>query len=245
MISKSKVSFIKSLQVKKYRLAEQCFLVQGAKAVRETLESDYVVVMLCGTAEFIRGTRLKGKSIEVIEASEKELAAVGSLEANDGALAVVRMKKMRAPFIAEGKLTLALDNIRDPGNLGTIIRTADWYGVERIIASEETADFHNPKVINATMGSFLRIDLCYAALPLVLSKTCVPVYGAFLDGSNVHEVKFGSGGVIVVGNESRGISPEVARQVKYRITIPGYGSAESLNASVAAAVILDNIRRGS
>lgn len=245
MISKSKVRFIKSLQVKKYRQAEQCFLVQGAKAVSETLASDYVVTLLCATPDFLAQARAARKETEVIETSEKELTALGSVESNNAAIAVVQMKKPHAPRLAAEEFTLALDNISDPGNLGTIIRTADWYGIRQIIASKETTDVYSPKVINATMGSFLRVNVHYGSLTEVLTGLTIPVYGTFLDGNDVHKESFGKGGVIVIGSESHGISDPVAKFVTRRITIPRYGKAESLNASIATAVVLDNVFRKS
>lgn len=243
MISKAKVSFIKSLQVKKYRLAEQCFLVQGAKAVNEVLASDYTVELLVGTASFLQGASQARKAKEVSEATESELTALGSVETNSSALAVVRMKPPSRPVIPKDNFTLVLDDIRDPGNLGTIIRTADWYGIATILASDETADWYNPKVINATMGSFLRVEVHYGSLDEWLASADLPVYGTFLDGKDVHTIDFGKGGLIVIGNESRGISAEVEKRVTQRITIPRIGKAESLNASVATAIVLDNLRR--
>jgi TrmH family RNA methyltransferase len=245
MISKAKVRFIKSLQVKKYRLAEQCFIVQGSKAVRETLASDFKVITLLATAEFVSATdrKILASASEVIEVSPAELASAGSIESNDSALAVVQIPENRNAIIPSGGYCLALDDIRDPGNLGTIIRTADWYGIKQIIASPETTDLYNPKVIGSTMGSFLRVNVSYTSLRDWMLSTDQPVYGTFLDGEDVHSVKFAKDGVIVIGNESRGISPAIEKLVKHRITIPRYGKAESLNASTAAAVVLDNLRR--
>jgi RNA methyltransferase, TrmH family len=243
MISKPKARLIKSLQVKKYRLAEQCFIVQGTKAVQETLRSDFEVLLLLGTEAFLRTVHSGKKAREVIETSEKELTSLGSVETNSSALAVVRMKPNTVPVLSPNQFTLLLDDIRDPGNLGSIIRTADWYGVKSIIASPETTDVYNPKVISATMGSFLRVSIYYSNLELFLESTKLPVFGAFLDGENVHTTEFGSGGMIVIGNESKGISPGVEKRVTRRVTVPRKGGAESLNASVATAVILDNVFR--
>jgi TrmH family RNA methyltransferase len=245
MISKAKVRFIKSLQVKKYRLAEQCFLVQGAKVVKETLASEFKVVTLLATAEFVSSTdrKILANAAEVIEVSAGELASVGSIDSNDAALAVVQMRERVDPQVPSGAYGLLLDDIRDPGNLGTIIRTADWYGVRQIIASPETTDLYNPKVINASMGSFLRVNLSYTILTDWILSTGLPVYGAFLDGADIHSTRFEKAGVIAIGNESRGISPAVEKLVRHRVTIPRYGKAESLNASAATAVILDNLRR--
>lgn len=217
--------------------------MQGAKAVSEVLASDYTVELLCATPQFLDEFYRKDKAKEVVETSEKELTALGSVEANNAALAVVRMMPPGQPRLSPDTYTLVLDDIRDPGNLGTIIRTADWYGIRQIVASEETTDVYSPKVINATMGSFLRVPVYYTSLDTFLASAKVPVYGAFLDGKDVHRMEFGKGGLLVIGNESRGISPAVARRVTDRITIPRYGKAESLNASVATAIVLDNLRR--
>lgn len=242
MISKAKSKFIKSLKIKKYRKQEQCFVVEGRKSVRELLASDYDVVMVLGTPAFLSGIHARTET-EVVEASEPDLVSLGTFESNDGALAVARMRAEGLLFPAEGEWMLALDDIRDPGNLGTIIRIADWYGIGKIVASLETADQYNPKVISASMGSFLRVNLCYAELSTYLEAVGVPVAGAFLDGESLHGLSFGDSGILVIGNESRGISDAVAGRVTMRVTIPGYGGAESLNAAAATAVILDNLRR--
>jgi TrmH family RNA methyltransferase len=242
MISKAKSKFIKSLKIKKYRKQEQCFVVEGRKSVAELLASDYDVVMVLGTPAFLADLHPRTNT-EIVEATESELVSLGTFESNDGALAVARMKPERTLYPDKGEWVLALDDIRDPRNLGTIIRIADWYGIKKIIASAQTADRYNPKVINASMGSFLRVDLCYADLPTYLDQAGVPVVGAFLDGQDVHSASFSDTGILVIGNESRGISEAVAARINLRITIPGYGGAESLNAAAATAVVLDNLRR--
>jgi TrmH family RNA methyltransferase len=236
---------VRSLQVKKFRQAEQCFIVQGAKAVKETLSSDFHVRFTIATADFLRSLSqpLAARAGEVVEVSEEVLGTVGSLEANNAALAVVSMKRNERPALPTDNYSLLLDDIRDPGNLGTIIRTADWYGIRNIVASPETTDWYSPKVINATMGSFLRVQVYYAPLPEFLSSVSVPVYGAFLDGENIYKTSFGKAGLVVIGNEAHGISLAVEKRISHRITIPRVGQAESLNASAATAVILDNIRR--
>lgn len=245
MISKAKARFIKFLQVKKYRLAEQCFLVQGAKAVKETLASDYTISTLLGTEDFFNSLDRKVYASvgEIIEVSENELTSVGSIEANNSALAVVKMRPNQGPRPPFADFSLVLDDIRDPGNLGTIIRTADWYGVRSIVASPETTDLYNPKVINATMGSFLRVNVFYTPLEEWLSLVSLPAYGTFLNGENIHSIKFPKAGLVVIGNESKGISPAIEKRITHRITIPRYGQAESLNASIATAIVLDNVYR--
>ena len=153
------------------------------------------------------------------------------------------MKPNNAISVSDQEFVLVLDDIRDPGNLGTIIRTADWYGIHKIVASVETADFYNPKVISATMGSFTRVSIFYTDLPQYLSGIKHRIFGAFLNGKNIHEVSFAPGGLVVIGNESRGISATLNSYITDKITIPRYGEAESLNAAIATAIICDNLRR--
>ena len=217
-------------------------MIEGAKSVEELLASDFEVVHVLGTPDFLSQTkaRLRG---EVVEVAESVLETLGEFRSNRTALAIAKIKPNSAIRVNPDEFGLVLDDIRDPGNLGTIIRTADWYGISSIIASPETADFYNPKVISATMGSFTRVQLYYTDLSAYLSTSGLPVYGAFLDGRDVHHVAFKSGGLVVVGSESHGISAEVERFVTEKITIPRFGAAESLNAGIATAVIFDNIRR--
>jgi TrmH family RNA methyltransferase len=244
MISKAKIKQIKALQVKKYRKQEQCFVVEGTKSVLELLKADFDVIWLAGTKSFLKqNDKLVRKVTEIVDADEGELGAAGSFLTNDGALAIARMKPNASFSLTGEEFTLVLDDIRDPGNLGTIIRTADWYGVNHIIASEETADFYNPKVLSATMGSFCRVQVYYTPLEAYLVAARKPIYGTFLEGTDVHELKFNGGGLIIIGNESNGISPSIERLVSQKITIPRFGKAESLNAAIATGIILDTIRR--
>lgn len=245
MLSKARIKFIKSLQLKKYRKQEQCFTVEGEKSVLEVLGSALVVKELYATADFIERqkpvvNRFKGT---IVTATEKELASVGEYATNNAALAVVAIPENIKPKPGAQEFVLMLDDIRDPGNLGTIIRTADWYGITNIIASEETADVYNAKVIQASMGSFVRTNVYYTKLTDYLADNKLPVFGTFLNGEDAHTFNFGTGGIVVIGNEANGISDEVKDFVTQKITIPRYGNAESLNAGIATAVILDNIRR--
>lgn len=245
MISKARIKFIKSLQVKKYRKEAQSFIVEGAKSVDELLKSDFELLSLFATAEFLQDhdSLIRKNNTEIQEATESELASVGAFQTNTSALAIARMKPNRTPTIRPEDYALILDDVRDPGNLGTIIRTADWYGITNVIASEETADVYNSKVISATMGSFCRVNVFYTSLTEFLSKVATPVYGTFLNGQDIHTLSFNRGGFIVIGNEANGISQEVEKLVTQKITIPAFGKAESLNAGVATAIVLDNLRR--
>lgn len=217
-------------------------MVEGAKSVTELLHSDFEIVWLAGREDFITRHQvlLDRKRIETVVATESELSQVGTFQTNDAAIAIARMKENKLPVLHE-TYCLALDDLRDPGNVGTIIRTADWYGIKTIIASEETADFYNPKTISATMGSFCRVNVFYTDLVSFLRTTKLPVYGAFMNGTDVHEVNFGKGGIVVIGNESNGISDAVGQLVTQRITIPRIGGAESLNAAIATGIVLDTI----
>jgi TrmH family RNA methyltransferase len=243
MLTKSTIKFIKSLQEKKYRKQEQSFVVEGAKSVKEVLASDFEILMLVATPEYIRDNELTSTSYQLAEAKSDVLASLGDFQTNDTVLAVVRMKKYPELILAKNGYTVFLDDIRDPGNLGTIIRTADWYGITTIVASKESVDLYNPKVINSSKGSFTRVNVYYESLVEVLAPVKLPVYGAMLAGASVHQTRFGEAGLLLVGNEATGLSPEVQRLVTHPITIPRYGKAESLNAAVATAIILDNIRR--
>jgi TrmH family RNA methyltransferase len=239
-LSRKKAAFIRSLYLKKYRKLEQCFIVEGAKSVQELLASNFEVVLLLATKEFLAKIELPNGA-EILEVSANELAGLGEYQSNDSALAVARISTFD---IEPEEFALVLDDIRDPGNLGTIIRTADWFGIKKVFASEETADFYNPKVIASTMGSFTRCKVWYTDLATYFKrKKGMRLFGAFLEGKDVHTVDFGSGGLIVIGNESRGISAELAGFITDRITIPKYGKSESLNAAIATGIICDNLRR--
>ena len=169
----------------------------------------------------------------------------GTFQSNQAGMAVVEMPDLPGLQLQSGELTLALDDVRDPGNLGTIIRVADWYGITQVVCSPTCADVYNPKVINASMGSFTRVNLWYKQLEALLSQSTQPVYGALLQGENIYESPLKPEGILLMGNESKGVSPELASLVDRAVHIPRRGRAESLNVSVATAVILDNFYRGS
>ncbi|MBD8490808.1 RNA methyltransferase [Echinicola sp. CAU 1574] len=247
MISKNTVKFIKSLQQKKFRKQENAFFVEGSKNVTELLLSDFEVTHLLYTDKYFEEQQklidtCKGECFQV---TPKNLEAAGSFKTNDGALAVAKLKD-NSPFdIEKGELAIALDDVRDPGNLGTIIRIADWYGIKKLIFSKETADFYNPKVLNSSMGSFTRVSFFYTELKDYLPQQQLPVYGAFLEGDNIHSKTITEGGIILMGNESKGISDVLAPLVTQKLTIPRFGHAESLNVAIATAVICDNFKRNS
>ena len=242
MISKSQAKFIKSLQLKKYRKQEQCFVVDGVKGVGEVLRSDFSIELLAMTDSY-RSTHereLSSVKAPVVIVSDKQLAELSSFQTNESVIAVVKQKPNRIPLLNEKDFALVLDDIRDPGNLGSIIRSADWFGIRKIFASEQTTDFYNPKVISATMGSFTRVQFGYTNLVEQVSKLKVPTYGTYMSGEDIHSVVFEEQGLIVIGNEASGISAPLQELVTHKITIPGVQGAESLNAAVATGIVLDN-----
>ena len=245
MLSKNTVKFIKSLHQKKYRLESGKFFVEGEKSVVEVLQSNFTVDLLLVTQEFAtkHAALLSGKAFEVLFVTPNQLEQLGQYQSNDAALAVVQMKPNQAFLPEKGELILALDEVRDPGNLGTIIRIADWYGIKKLIFSSHTAEFYNPKVIQSSMGSFTRVQFYYGDLAQAFQEWKLPVYGAFLEGESIHELTNPTPGVLLLGNESQGISKEVEKWVSSKITIPSFGKAESLNVAIATAIFCDNFKR--
>lgn len=238
MITKNEIKFVKSLLQKKNRYEHNLFIVEGAKSVQEALVSDFLLQTLYATEDFAKeNQQLINHNKKLVICKETDLIAMGSFESNNAALAVLKLKEKESSLLHEG-LTILLDDISDPGNLGTIIRTADWFGVTNIVCSPKTTDFYSPKVINATMGSFTRVNLQYNDLTKYLSKNTKPVFGAFLDGTTLGKENLPTNAILIIGNEANGISKEVEKFVTHKITIAGAGHTESLNASIATAIIL-------
>jgi TrmH family RNA methyltransferase len=245
MFSKNKAKFIKSLQIKKFRTEYKQFLVEGAKSVLELINSDYVINELLVTENFKEehALTISKRSIKPTIITENELSNISSFSSNNSALAVVSMKENKSLSIKNNEWGIILDDIKDPGNMGTIVRIADWYGIHKIICSETSADFYNPKVISSSMGSFTRVEIFYCNLENFLPSLKLPVYAADLEGKDVHDYSFSSGGYLLMGNESEGLSDTVKKYITEKIHIPKYGHAESLNVAIATAIICDNIKR--
>lgn len=245
MLSKNTLKFIKSLHQKKFRKQENSFFVEGEKNVLELLASDFDVTHLLFTPKFgiEHAALFPDFGGEAFEVTQKVLESVGFFQTNDTALAVASIKANVPLEINPDELMLALDDVRDPGNLGTIIRIADWYGIQNIALSLESADFYNPKVLHSSMGSFTRVNVFYTDLNSFLPKSNLQVYGAFMEGESIHEANLTPSGIILMGNESNGISDGLLRLVTKKLTIPKFGQAESLNVAIATAVICDNFRR--
>lgn len=254
MLSKNQISFINSLKQKKYREENQLFIAEGAKIVPELLASTIVVKQVYATSEFLRNTTIPN-TVERFEIKENELERISSLTKANLVLAVCETPNyLLDSELLKDKLTLVLDDIKDPGNLGTIIRIADWFGIENVVCSSETVDAFNPKVVQATMGSIARIKIHYTDLNEFIKnqslKLKMPVYGALLEGRNIYSEKLSSEGLIVIGNESRGISEPIQALITDKISIPSFshfksegGEAESLNAAIATSIICSEFRR--
>jgi RNA methyltransferase, TrmH family len=245
MLSKSQISFIQSLQHKKFRREHGLFLVEGLKSVAEFVDSDYEVEAIYHTP-LIASKMLKlSHKINFEEISLNILEKISALKTPQDALALVRIPQL--PNLNynkfKNKFTLVLDGVQDPGNMGTIIRTADWFGITDIICSEDTVEVYNPKVVQATMGSLSRMNVYYVDLVETISQIKLPVFGTLLEGENIYNVPFGSEGLLVMGNEGNGIRPEINVLINQAITIPGAGSTESLNVAIATAICCSEIQR--
>ena len=261
MISKNKIKYIRSLELKKNRNKEGKFVAEGHKVVDDLLAlqpADLIV----STPEWLQGKHI-APGTEVIEVTEEELKKVSFLQHPQQVLAVFKQAQhaLTADGTAEAdcqhgftpidytQLCLALDGVQDPGNLGTIIRIADWFGIEHIYCSQDTADVYNPKVVQATMGSIARVKVEYGDLLGLIESlpSDVPVYGTLLDGDNIYQQQLEDHGFIIMGNEGKGISPALAKKVNHRLLIPnfpeGRATADSLNVAIATAITCSEFRR--
>lgn len=230
-ITKNEIKLIKSLSQKKVRHQEGIFVVEGIKGIREFLDSKFELYKLYATDAIF--------DAETVLIAPKDLQRISTLKTPNTALAIFKMPKL-APVL-NSSLVLALDDIRDPGNLGTIIRMCDWFGIENLVCSLETVDCYNPKVVQATMGSLTRVQINYTDLEHFLEHTELKIYGTFMDGKSIYTEALPREGIIVMGNEANGISPNIERLVTKKIGIPRFGNlkaTESLNVATATAIIL-------
>jgi TrmH family RNA methyltransferase len=238
MISKNDVKYIQSLFHKKTRDEDRLFIAEGPKLVKELIESNFVMKDLFATGEWLdQNPGING----VTEITEKELQRISGLKTPNQVLAVVAKPALNDEPNERGCITLVLDGIQDPGNLGTIIRTADWFGIYQVVAGTDTADVYNPKVVQATMGSITRVKVWYKIIDEWLAKSPVPIFGALLTGADIYAYGKIEEGLLVIGNEGRGIRPEILPLIQKPLTIPSRGRAESLNAAVAAGIILSHV----
>lgn len=242
MISKATIQYVRSLQDKKQRQKYGHFVVEGEKSITELLKSNFEVQTVYTLNECLIHFSNSRKELEIVEVNDKELTQISAHKAPQKAVAIVKIPAI--PKIdRQAKFILALDEIQDPGNLGTIIRIADWYGISQIICSKGCTDVYNPKCINSTMGSFLRVEVIYDDIILVAESTKLPLMVAVFDGKNVHESGLPKKGILVIGNEGHGVNSKIIDNAEIKLTIPKFGAAESLNAAISTAILLDNLMR--
>ena len=237
-ISKSEFKYIQSLCHKKQRQEEGLFIAEGPKLLQELLQSNYSIQKIYATTKWIENNTVA--NIEIKEASITELERITSLQNANEVLAIVQQKENILPTI-NNAISLVLDGIQDPGNLGTIIRIADWFGIQNILCSSNTVELYNAKVIQSTMGSFVRVNIWYGDITPILQNTKLPIFGALLNGKNLYQQIKIKKGFLVIGNEGKGISESILPLISDAITIPKIGGAESLNAAVATGIILSHL----
>lgn len=238
MLSKNQIKFIRQLSQKKYRLKNGLFVVEGVKSINELLHSTLNLYQLYTTESFNFNAK---KEILI---SQAELKKISFLTTPNTAIALFKIPDVIP--VASDDLIIALDDVRDPGNLGTIIRLCDWFGVKHLVCSKHTVDCFNPKVLQATMGSITRVNVSYLDLDFFLTNTELTVFGAFMDGNNVYQMALPKKGVLVMGNEANGISKNIEHIIHKRITISRFGklkTTESLNVATATAIMLHEFRR--
>ena len=236
MIAKNQIKYIRGLSLKKNRIKEQCFVVEGEKCLAELLNSSFEIVELFALKDWIDENKAVFDKIQAIRF--KELERISNLKSPNKVLAVVKMKEQKI-IQQKSAVTLVLDDINDPGNLGTIIRMCDWFGVKQIICSENTVDIYNPKVVQSTMGSLFRTHVIYTDLIKYLAKVTTPVYGAYMDGENVKDIESNQKAHLVMGNEANGISEKIEKHISKRVAIKNMGgNIESLNVAVATSILL-------
>lgn len=238
MISKNEVKYIQSLSHKKNRDAEGVFIAETPKLVDELLKSGISIKKMYATKDW---QPISGYDTAVDVVDEVTLSRISQLETPNKIVAIAEKKKL-PPLAFSDCLTLVLDGIQDPGNMGTIIRIADWFGITQIIGSRDTVDCYNPKVVQSSMGSITRVNVWYDELVPLLAKDKIPVYGALLQGESVYKMKhLPKEAMLVIGNESKGIRESLRPLIQYPVTIPRIGNAESLNAAVATGILLSHL----
>lgn len=248
MLSKNKLKFIRSLKEKKYRDEYDVFVAEGNKLVAELLTNSKCK-LLVAEKSFLESVNLS-QAEEALEVNEGKLSQISFVKNPQQALGVFYKKTIDENVNITSQLVLALDGIQDPGNMGTIVRLADWYGIRHIFCSSDTADIYNPKVVQATMGAIARVDVHYVDLLAFLDKhSDLPIYGTLLNGENMYQQELTQNGILIMGNEGNGIRPETEKRITKRLFIPTYPmgqhSSESLNVAIATAIVCAEFRRRS
>lgn len=245
MLSKAKIRLIQSLQYKKFRKSHALFVVEGIKSISEFIDSGWEIDSFFLTENAFAKMRNLPQKIKLSVVSESEIKKVSFLQNPQGAVAVFKMQDQEETesTALDKEFVLALDQIQDPGNLGTIIRTAEWFGMHHIFCSEDSADAFNPKVVQASMGSLARVKVHYVDLKDFIDRRKSPVYGALLEGNSIYETSFQQPGIILMGNEGSGIRGTLMEKINHPVTIPNFGHAESLNVAIATTVFCSEIAR--
>jgi TrmH family RNA methyltransferase len=239
-MNNNELKYIQSFAHKKHWDQESVFIVEGPKLVKELLESDWTIEKIYASSDWLNAQEPLGVPTEQVD--EIILERISQFKTANQVLALVKKKVANASLNFDKELTLVLDGIQDPGNFGAIIRTADWFGVKQILVSEDNAGLYNPKVIQSTMGSFLRVHVAQYNIEAVLSTSKLPIYGAVLSGAPLSRTKMQAPCFLVIGNESKGIRPNLQPYITHPVTITSYGAAESLNAAVATGILLSSWR---
>lgn len=250
MLTNNKIKLIKSLDKKRERIESGCFVVEGEKMVRELLMSRFETIEVFAVQQYIDElpANLKRKS-EISAISEHDLERISFLKTPNKAVALAKLPEKRTPADLLG-LSIALDNVQDPGNLGTIVRTAAWFGIANVFCSPDTVDVYNPKVIQSTMGAIFKVNVTYcdlAEFAATARKTGIPMFGTRLDGENLYAAELPKNAIVVMGNESKGLSAEISALMDSNLKIPSYApptsDMESLNVAVATAIVCAEFRR--
>ena len=239
-MNNNELKYIQSFAQKKHWDQESVFIVEGPKLVKELLVSDWTIQKIYASSEWLNAQKPTGVPTEQVD--EITLARISQFKTANQVIALVKKKIANAPLKFDKEFTLVLDGIQDPGNFGAMIRTADWFGIKQMMVSEDNAGLYNPKVIQSTMGSFLRVDVAQCNIEAVLSSNKLPVYGAVLSGAPLARIKMQAPCFLVIGNESKGIRPNLQPYITHPVTIPSFGAAESLNAVVATGILLSSWR---
>ncbi len=238
MINNNELKYIQSFAHKKHWAQESVFIVEGPKMVEEAIKANCTIEKIYGTTAWLDEQPVLGVQVETVD--DIMLSRMSQLQTANQVIALVRKPTAETPLVYTDKMTLLLDGIQDPGNLGTIIRTADWFGIEQIVVTADTANIYNPKVIQSTMGSCFRVTVRSMDVEELLAKNSLPVLGALLTGASIYEKKLPSAGFLMIGNESKGIRENLQKFITDPISIPRFGGAESLNAAVAAGILLSH-----
>lgn len=237
MLTNNEVKYIQSLSQKKFRDEEKLFVVEGVKMADEILDSHFSIHSIYATVLWAESHAEVASKI----VNENQLKKISNLSTPNEVFIIAHQKKLNEKINYANQITIMLDGIQDPGNFGTIIRTADWFGIKQIVASTDCVELYNPKVVQATMGSVFRVDVKYVHLTDEMNNITVPVFGALLNGNSIYKTSKVTEGVLIIGNESKGIRESIISHISNPITIPRMGKAESLNAALATGIILSHL----